>query len=245
MNDFIQKMTAHVSVRSFVDEPLKEEIKQELLTAANSASSSNFVQAFSIIEITDKQKRQQLGEIANCPEYVIHSGAFYVFVADLYRQKCLLDKAHQPLAGIQNMEALLVSVVDTTIAAQNMVVAAEAMDLGICYIGGIRNDLTAVSNILNLPKYTVPIFGMTIGIPTTKNDVKPRMPLAQKVAQNSYDQEKFTALANYQKETAEYYANRGSNQQQTDWLQKNIAFFSEERRPEVGAFLKKQGFSLN
>ncbi|MDF7668311.1 NADPH-dependent oxidoreductase [Lactobacillus sp. ESL0703] len=244
MNDFIQKMTQHVSVRSFVDEPLPTATKQELLKAANSASSSNFVQAFSIIEITDKQKRQQLGTIANCPEYVVHSGAFYVFVADLYRQKCLLERAKQSLAGIKNMEALLVSVVDATIAAQNMAIAAEGLDLGICYIGGIRNDLEQVSEILELPEFTVPILGMTIGVPTKKNEIKPRMALEQKVAQNSYDKTKFTDLSNYQQVTAAYYAARNSNQQQTDWLQKNIDFFSEVRRPDVGAFLQKQGFEL-
>jgi len=42
----------------------------------------------------------------------------------------------------------------------------------------------------------------------------------------------------------DYYANRGSNQQQADWTSKNLAFFSAPRRPEVGAFLKKQGFTL-
>ncbi|MDF7682689.1 NADPH-dependent oxidoreductase [Lactobacillus sp. ESL0679] len=244
MNDFIQKMTQHVSVRDFVDEPLPIATKEKLLKAANSASSSNFVQAFSIIEITDTQKRQQLGEIANCPEYVIHSGAFYVFVADLYRQKCLLEHANQSLAGIKNMEALLVSVIDATIAAQSMAIAAEELDLGICYIGGIRNDLKQVSEILTLPEFTVPVFGMTIGVPTKKNGPKPRMALDQKVAQNSYDKAKFTDLTAYQQLTAAYYASRNSNQQQTDWLQKNIDFFSEARRPDVGAFLQKQGFVL-
>ena len=57
-----------------------------------------------------------------------------------------------------------------------MAIAAESMDLGICYIGGIRNDLDTVAKRLSLPELTVPLFGLTIGVPETLNGVKPRMP---------------------------------------------------------------------
>jgi len=49
----------------------------------------------------------------------------------------------------------------------------------------------------------------------------------------------------YDQQMQNYYANRGTNQQQTDWSTKNTAFFSEVRRPAVAIFLKKQGFTLN
>ncbi len=39
-----------------------------------------------------------------------------------------------------------------------MAIAAESMDLGICYIGGIRNDLDTVAQRLSLPELTVPLF---------------------------------------------------------------------------------------
>ena len=38
-----------------------------------------------------------------------------------------------------------------------MAIAAESMDLGICYIGGIRNDLDTVAKRLSLPELTVPL----------------------------------------------------------------------------------------
>lgn len=120
------------------------------------------------------------------------------------------------------MEALLVAMVDTTIAA-------ESLGLGICYIGGIRNDIARVAELLGLPAYTVPLFGLTIGIPKTKNQVKPRLPQANQVAQNHYDVSQVTDLAQYDQQMQNYYANRGRNQQQTDWSTKNTAFFSEVR----------------
>ena len=34
----------------------------------------------------------------------------------------------------------MVTVIDAALAAQNAAIAAESMGLGICYIGGIRNQ---------------------------------------------------------------------------------------------------------
>lgn len=244
MSAFVDKMKLHVSVRDFEDTPLSNEIKDHLITAAQSGSSSNFVQAFSIIEITDLKLRSKLADITNSAPYVMKTGTFYVFVADLYRQAVMLKEQGHSLEGIQNVEALLVAVVDTTIAAEDMAVAAESMGLGICYIGGIRNDLDTVAKLLDLPPYTVPLFGMSVGVPKSKNHVKPRMPKANQVSKNVYDKASFTDLSQYNKETMDYYAGRQSNQQEVNWTKKNIDFFKEAQRKEVSAFIKKQGFKM-
>lgn len=244
MNGFIQKMTEHTSVRDFKNSPLSSETKEALLAAARSGSTSNFVQAFSILEITDKNLREKLAEISGSAPYVKNTGTFYVFIADLYRQAKLLMDSNKKIDGLTNMEPLIVSIVDTTIAAQNMAMAAESMDLGICYIGGIRNDVRQVSQLLKLPKYTFPLFGMTIGVPTSKNQVKPRLLEKNQVGENYYPQEQFTNLSEYEEATRAYYASRGSNQKQTTWSESNIAFFEEIRRPEIAEFLKEQGFQL-
>lgn len=244
MSEMIEKMLQHVSVRAFKDEALSESVKKRLVQAAQSPSSSNFVQAYSLIEITDQTLRSQLAAITNSAAYVEQTGVFYVFVADLYRQAVMLEKAGQSLEPIQNMESLLVALVDATISAQSMVNAAEALDLGICYIGGIRNDLATVAKLLHLPKYTVPVFGLTIGIPETKNEPKPRLPQKNSLARNYYDPAVMTDVTDYDEEMRAYYQSRSSQPQLTDWTQKNLAFFSEVRRPQVAAFLKAQGFRL-
>lgn len=244
MNQTIKQLTDHVSVRAFKDTPLTDSQKETLVTAARSGSSSNFVQAFSIIDISDAALRSELAAITNSAPYVNQIGVFYVFVADLYRQATLLEANGESLAGIQSMESLMVSIVDTTIAAQNMAVAAESLDLGICYIGGIRNDIDKVAKLLDLPPFTVPVFGLTIGHPVSKNNPKPRMPQKNQVAENHYPREQFANLGAYEEQTAAYYAKRGVNAQETSWSEKNILFFKEVRRPEVAEFLKKQGFLL-
>jgi len=244
MNSTIDKMIKHVSVRNFKDEAITPEQKDALLLAAQSGSTSEFLQAFSIIEITDPQLRNQLSDITISSPHVKKADTFYVFVADLHRQATMLRAHSKSLDSIKNMESLLVATVDTTIAAQSMAVAAESMDLGICYIGSIRNNIKQVAELLNLPDYTFPLFGMTIGVPDVKNQHKPRMSRNNQVATNSYDDTQFNDLATYDDEVKDYYAQRKSNAQDTTWTDKNLAIFEHVRRPDVAEFLKAQGFSL-
>lgn len=244
MEDVIELMKKHTSVRNFADTSLTDEVKEQLIIAAHAGASSNFVQATSIIDVTDPSIRGQLAEISKSAAYVKQSGAFFVFVADLYRQSQILQQQGLDLAGIKNIEALTVAIVDTAIAGENLAVAAESLDLGICYIGGIRNDLTTVRDLLNLPKFTVPLFGITVGKPTRKNAVKPRMPLHNNTFKNGYDRQAAQDLSEYQKITQAYYAKRSSHAQETDWIRKMTDFFAEPRREEMASFLLEQGFTL-
>jgi Nitroreductase len=244
MNPTIENLLHHVSVRDFTDETITKEQKENLLAASQSGSTSEFVQAFSIIEITDPDLRQKISDITISSPHVKKADTFYIFVADLNRQAQILQRHHQSLEPIKNMESLLVATVDTTIAAQNMAVAAESMGLGICYIGSIRNNIKQVAQLLNLPKFTFPLFGMTVGVPSIKNQVKPRMSVKNQVSTNTYDNQRFTDLTDYDQEVKEYYANRKTHPQDTTWTQKNLTIFDHIHRPEVASFLKEQGFSL-
>lgn len=237
-------MKQHTSIRNFKDKKLSEQTKNELITVAQSGSSSNFVQAYSIIDVTDPKIREEIGNISQSAPYVIKSGAFFIFSIDFYRHAQILKKAGLSLAGISNVEALLVGAVDTTIAGQNMALAAESQGLGICYIGGIRNDIIQVADLLHLPKYTVPLFGLTIGYPASKNQLKPRLPRKNISFKNTYDTKMATDLMDYEKITQSYYANRSSNVQKTNWIKKMQDYLSIEHRPDVAGFIKKQGFNL-
>ena len=244
MNQTIENLVKHVSVRDFKDETISENTKEELIKAAQSGSTSEFVQAFSIIEITDSDLRNQLSDITISSPHVKKADTFYIFVADLNRQATMLKHHNQSLDSIKNMESLLVATVDTTIAAQNMAVAAESMGLGICYIGSIRNNIKQVAELLNLPKYTFPLFGMTIGVPKVLNQTKPRLPMSNRVSKNTYDNQLFNNLSTYDNEVKDYYSNRKTNPQDTTWTEKNLTIFNHIHRPEVADFLLEQGFSL-
>jgi len=244
MNQTIEDLLQHVTVRDFTKQPVTTEQKDLLLAAARHGSTSEFIQAFSIIEITDPDLRNQLSDITISSPHVKTADTFYVFIADLHRQATILRANNDSLDGIKNMEALLLATIDTTIAAQNMAVAAESMGLGIGYLGSLRNNIKKVAKLLNLPDFTIPLFGMAIGVPKSKNQLKPRMPKDNKVSTNTYDEESFTDLEAYDQKVKDYYANRKTNSSDITWSSKNLDIFKEPKRVDVAEFLKEQGFSL-
>lgn len=64
MNQAIDAILGHYSVRKFEDKDLTEEELTLLIKSAQAASTSSFVQAYSIIGITDKDIREQISAIA-------------------------------------------------------------------------------------------------------------------------------------------------------------------------------------
>lgn len=70
MEDVIELMKKHTSVRNFADTSLTDEVKEQLIIAAHAGASSNFVQATSIIDVTDPSIRGQLAEISKSAAYV-------------------------------------------------------------------------------------------------------------------------------------------------------------------------------
>ena len=54
----IKLLTAHASVRKYKDITLTKEEVHELIRAGQHAASSHFVQAYSVIHVTDVEKRR-------------------------------------------------------------------------------------------------------------------------------------------------------------------------------------------
>lgn len=243
--DLFNLLTKHTSVRSFENRKISENLKKQLITAAQSGSSSNFVQAYSIIEIQDVDKLAEIEKISKCEGYGVDSGVFYIFVADLNRNYHISQKTNDDLSALSSMESLIVAIVDTVISAQNMVVFAESKKLGACYIGGIRNDIFRMAEILNLPPFTVPLFGLTIGFPKEQNQVKPRLMMEEILHIDNYETLKDSNLNKYDEITRDYYKYRGENSKLTDWSNKIQKHFEINRRPDILEFLKKQKFFVN
>ena len=242
--DILDQLMSHSSVRSFENKALPESLKAKLIQAAQAGSSSNFVQAFSIIEIKDPGKRQKIEKISNGMGHIETTGALYIFVADLYRNHELAKETTEDMRAFTSMESLIVSIVDTTIAAQNMAVYAESQGLGICYIGGIRNDLNRLKEMLDLPQYTFPLFALTVGYPTVKNEVKPRLLAEELLKVDSYGSPNRNVIASYDDKMNAYYQARSNNMKDGNWTKSVEAHYHVLRRPEVTDFLKRQGFEF-
>lgn len=137
----------------------------------------------------------------------------------------------------------IIGVVDTALLAQNALTAAESLGLGGVYIGGLRNSIEAVTELLELPQHVLPLFGLCLGWPADNPDIKPRMPAAMLVHENRYQPLDNALLGEYDEQLAHYYLSRGSNARRDTWSDHIRRTIVKESRPFILDYLHKQGWA--
>ncbi len=238
MNETIRQLISHSSVRSFTKEPVSEEMVNDIFEAAMSASSTCFLQVVSVIRITDPEKKRQLAHFAGDQKHVEEAPEMWVFVADMHRNQLIYPQSDTGWA-----EQLVFATHDAGIAAQNAMVALESMGLGGCYIGGLRNHIAEVSELLKLPENTYCVFGLAFGHPAIRNEKKPRLPASITFMENEYKEPNMESLHRYDDRMKRYYSNRSKNAKETNWSETLPRILAKERRPFVLSYLQKQGFA--
>lgn len=249
MNETIETILNHSSVRQFQDIALTEQQVMDLVKAAQAASSASFQQAYSIIGINDKLIKEEIRKFSGNQQFIVKNGHFFVFCADLYRHKKMARKI-----GIDNSEtisgidAVILGAVEASLAAQNMAIASESMGLGICYVGGIRDGAVGVSACLGLPSHVIPIFGFAVGYPQNKNEKKPRLPFEIVYHENTYESDSNILndqLTQYDKIMSDYYQRRSTNKRNTNWSEHTIRKSNRHSRLFMKDFINKKGFALH
>ncbi|MCM3676683.1 MULTISPECIES: oxygen-insensitive NADPH nitroreductase [Peribacillus] len=246
MNNIIEKILDHRSIRSFEDKLLSEEQINTIVECAQAASTSSYIQAYSIIGVTDPEKKAKLAELAGPQSYVEKNGHLFVFCADLYRQDMVSEMENTDLSeSIESTEKFMVACIDAALAAQNAALAAESMDLGICYIGGIRNNLPEVSAILNIPHRVLPLFALVVGYPKNRSDKKPRLPLSNIYHENGYQEDKqefIGQLEEYNETISSYYERRTKGERKDTWTEQMAGMLGKKSRLYMKDYVEKQGF---
>ena len=131
--DILEHLLAHRSVRSYLPQALPDGALECLVAAAQSASSSSNLQVWSLVAVEDQERKNRLSEWCGGQEHVRAAPLFLVWVADLSRLDRLAAQRQLPADGNRYIEQFLVAAIDASLAAQNAVVAAEALGLGTVY----------------------------------------------------------------------------------------------------------------
>lgn len=229
----------------FTAEALDEATVKKLIAAAQMASTSSYKQAYSIIGITDPDIKQALADIAT-QQHVRDNGHLFVFIADYYRHDLICQAAGHPHSeSLATTEGFAVAAIDAALAAQNLVLAAESLGLGCCYIGALRNDPERVITLLDLPRYTLPLFGVVVGYLDQQGSQKPRLPSQAVYHENRYRHDPAAVnaeLNEYDSIIAEYYQQRSSGKRPESWRQLMLKALHPVKRKTLHAIAKAQGF---
>lgn len=242
MNAILATMQKHRSIRKYKDQPIDPALLKQLIATAQHASSSNFIQAYSLVRVTKPETRQAIATLAGGQHWIESTAEFFVICADL----SLIEQCSEKydLGALQgHTEHFITSTVDAALFTQNLLLAAESEGLGGVFIGGIRNDPAQVVKRLKLPKLVYPVFGLCLGWPDSDPDIKPRMPVEMILHEDEYDASRQPAqLEAYDEQIRAYYQSRQDNTKVSDWSEPTARAVQRNTREHMLEFLHSQGF---
>jgi FMN reductase [NAD(P)H] len=185
-NVLIRRVLSRKTVRRYSDKMPDENLLDVLTAAALSASAKSDFQQASILRVRDAAKRAAIGELFPAMPWIGNAPAFFIFLGDARRLQNIGEMRGKP---VQNgtLEGFFNASVDAALAMQTMILCAESVDLGVCPISVIRNEVDKVAAILGLPDLVFPVTGLCLGYPQGDGYVSLRLPRPATTHLDRYD----------------------------------------------------------
>ncbi|MCS7461278.1 NADPH-dependent oxidoreductase [Paenibacillus doosanensis] len=246
MNEVLQLIHQHRSIRKFKNIPLTAEQIEAIVDAAQMAPTSAHMQPFSIIGVTDHELRKKIAVHSENPS-IEECGYFFIFCADLHRMMLAAGPEQQEKMS-RNLSFSYfyqTAVLSAALALQNANLAAESMGLGVVIIGGINSALPSLDEWLDLPDFVIPLVGFAVGVPDEHPEQKPRLPRFAVFFENRYDRDLKEQVESYDRDLEAYYGARTNNKQKASWSGKFIAMLDKDLPLEgYTEYVKSKGFDL-
>ncbi|MFT4843879.1 MAG: FMN reductase (NADPH) [Planctomycetota bacterium] len=182
----VAQMYRHRSHRSFQPDEVPQAQLERLVDAARYASTSSFIQAYSVIAVRDPEVKADCARLCGGQEQINEAPVFFAICADLHKIAVACGKQGTTVQA-QSLELSLQATVDASMLGQNLQLAGEAEGLGGCMIGAARNHPVELAERLGLPKHCFVVFGMTMGVPKDDPIPRGRMPLQGVLHWDRYD----------------------------------------------------------
>lgn len=156
----LQVIHSRKSVRTYTDKQVSKEAITELVKAAMAAPTAVNKQPWAFIAIDERKVLDQLAEELPYAKMLKHATAAIVVCGD----------TQKALEGWEN----IFWVQDCSAATQNILLAAEAMQLGAVWtaVYPATDRMHTVTNILHLPEHIIPLNVIPIGYPKTEGKVQ-------------------------------------------------------------------------
>ena len=151
--DLFEAIRTRRSIRSFKKTNVNEEEVDRLLEAAISAPSAGNSQPWEFIIVRDRRIKHGLS-VAALDQTFIEEAPVVIVV-------CANEARSEQRYGIRGVK--LYSIQDTAAATENILLAANAMGLGACWVGAFREQ--EARRILETPLHVRPVAIIPVGYP--------------------------------------------------------------------------------
>ena len=169
--DIFEVIRGRRSVRKFKPDPVSDEHLNLILDAAAWAPSAHNQQPWELVVTRDQGKKKALAEGHRFARFLPEADVAIVVCSSLKMKKS--GKEAQP--AVEYFE-----VQDTAAAIQNMLLAAQALGLGTCWVGDFYDE--EVRQIFKIPEEYGVMAVIALGVPAeTAEDGPKRRPVAEYV----------------------------------------------------------------
>ena len=162
---------------------MEDELKEAIIDAAMRAPTAGNLMAYSIIEVTDREKKRRLSVSCDNQPFIAKAPLLLLFLADYQKLFDFFEASGvRERCGEEGREIrtpgpgeLMLGMSDALIAAENAVIAADSLGLASCYIGDIFEHYEEHREMFDLPEYAFPATLLAVGYP--KEEYPPKSPV--------------------------------------------------------------------
>ncbi|WP_028302466.1 nitroreductase family protein [Oceanospirillum beijerinckii] len=247
MNVTIRQLLERHSIRQFTGEAVKHEDFEQILRAGQQAPTSINGQQISLVVSHNRETIAKIAEIAGGQPQVATADLFITVVIDFNRTALACEMAEKQQVIEQSAEGIIAGAIDAGIILNALQTAANALGYGSTAIGGIRNNPQAMIELLNLPKKTFPVNGLTLGVPdkNKRPEIKPRVPLASFAMCERYDSDVVRqGVCEYNKTLRQWWDQQDMTQQPS-YCESVASFYDHIYFSDIANSFEQQGFRFS
>ena len=250
---WLRQLLVRRTHRRYLDQPVSDAIVRLLLAAAFSASSKSDFQQASVVWLKDPGRRDRLAALFPDMPWIGTAPVFLVFLGDARRLDRIGElRGHPPDNG--SFEGFFNAAIDSALALQTCILAAETIGFGTCPISVLRNRISEVAAILELPDKVFPVAGLCLGYPDQPGYVSMRLPLEATVHVDRYDDSGLAkAVDGYDKRRDARFSIRDRQREPERFGTAEFYGWSEDKARQAttpegagfSAWIKAHGFSFD
>jgi nitroreductase len=161
-NPIIETMLNRKSIRKYKPDSIPDEVLETVVRAGQQAPFAS--QLCSLLLSRDQ------------PENPFKAPLFFIVCVDSHRWERIMAERNWEMKS-DDLQLMLLGMQDAALMAENMVIAAESLGMGSCFLGGIPYHSKEIIENFKLPPRVFPMVGLTMGYPAENPPPRPRYPI--------------------------------------------------------------------
>ena len=168
-NTVIDSMLNRKSVRKYTDQKPTDEVVETVVRAGQQAPF-----AAQLCSVLLTRKKAPFG-----------APLWFTLCVDMHRMELVMAKRGWKTVA-NDLSLLLMAIQDVALMAENMVIAAESLGMGSCFMGTTPYRAERIQKKYHLPKRVFPLVELVMGYPDEEFPTRPRYPLTFTLFEDEY-----------------------------------------------------------